>query len=178
MTTIHHATVKRAAKMGVEFVEMPDGGFSLKNIETQRLSVESWDSVSEALEELKADHVTWEAPHKGNLCGVMARTYHERYESNAHGPGSCDGLDMALRDQFTDPEKGVKLDELRALGMELGLWNDRWDTLNPGMQRMNLSNRIRCWLRNNADAKLKIGKTTGRFGVVFRPAKAARKLAA
>lgn len=172
---IHHAILKRAKKLEVELVDTGTG-FQLVN-KQGRLSVETWDGAREALDELVAGHVTWEA-RKGNFCGVMVAAYHDRYEHNTHGPGSCDGLDCALRDEYTDPDGGVKRAELQTLGTKLDLWNANWESLNNGMVRMNLSNRIRAWLRNNADARLTIGKVTGRFGVAFKPAgKAARKLA-
>jgi hypothetical protein len=171
---IHHAIVKRATKLGVNVVDTGDG-FRIEH--KGRLSVDTFDAAKEAVDLFAAGGMEFEA-RKGNFCGVMVASYHDRYEHNVHGPGSCDGLDIALRDEYTDPTGGVKRDELQALGEELGLWNPGWVKLNNGMVRMNLSNRIRAWLRNNADAKLRIGKETGRFGVKFAPSgKAARRLA-
>lgn len=171
---IHHAIVKRAERFGATIVQTDDG-FRIE--QKGRLSQDTFDSAKEAVDILATGEMVFEA-RKGNYCGVMVAAYHDRYEHNGHGPGSCDGLDCAMRDEFTKPG-GVDVEALQTLGEALGLWNANWATLNPGMKRMNLSNRIRAWLRNNADARVKIGKTTGRFGVEFRPAgKAARKLAA
>ena len=171
---IHHATLKRAAKLGVEIVQDADDQF--RAAKGNRLSIEAYADTKELLAAVEAGTIEWEKRISG-FCGVMVAAYHDRYEHNAHGPGSCDGLDCALRDAYTNDKNGVDRDGLIALGTELGLLG-AWDHLNNGMVRMNLSNRIRAWLRNNADAKLTIAGVTGRFGVRFQPAgKAARKLA-
>jgi len=175
MATIHHAITKRAAKFGCTIVETPEGGF--KATKGNKLSLDSYDTAKECCDNIAAGTIEWETRVSG-FCGVMVAAYHDRYEHNAHGPGSCDGLDCALRDEYTTDE-GVNRPGLLALALKLDLYNPAWEALNNGMVRMNLSNRIRAWLRNNADAALTIGGVTGRFGVPFRPAgKAARKMAA
>lgn len=170
---IHHAITKKAAKNGVAVILDAEDAFRIQK--GPRLSVESFDGAKEALDEYLAGHVTFDKA-TGNFCGVMVASYHDRYEHNAHGPGSCDGLDMALRDEFTKPT-GIEVERLEELGRELGLWADKWNSLNPGMKRMNLSNRIRAWLRNDKDALVRIGQEVGRFGVAYRPAKRNRKAA-
>ena len=165
---IHHAILKRAAKLECAIIEADDG-FRIEH--KGRLSQDTFDSAKEALDIFAAGDMEFEK-RKENFCGVMVASYHDRYEHNAHGPGSCDGLDIALRDEYIDPLGGVKVEELRALGEALGLWNANWSSLNNGMQRMNLSNRIRGYLRNDATATIRIGETTGRFGVPAKTPKA------
>ena len=44
---------------------------------------------------------------------------------------------------------GATLQSILALTVDLGLYNPKWATLNPGQQRMNAGNRIRGWLKKN-----------------------------
>ena len=100
--------------------------------------------------------------------GVMTLSYHERYM--AAGGGSMDDVDQSMRDAFITEvveqyttKKGeakerkvnrVDLVALRTWGEEIELWNEAWENLNPGMQRMNLANRIRGAIRNGGHIKL------------------------
>lgn len=100
--------------------------------------------------------------------GVMTLTYHERYM--AQGGGSMDDVDQSMRDAFVTEvtekyttKKGeererkvnrVDLVALREWGEEIELWNEAWENLNPGMQRMNLANRVRGAIRNGGHIKL------------------------
>lgn len=90
--------------------------------------------------------------------GVMVRSYHDEYMANGGGCG--DNVDETMRDEFTTvttekTPKGKKEREVRTLdvaalkkwGKQVGLWNDGWADLNPGMMRMNLANRVRAAIR-------------------------------
>ena len=46
---------------------------------------------------------------------------------------------------------GATLQSILALTVDLGLYNPKWATLNPGQQRMNAGNRIRGWLKKNEE---------------------------
>lgn len=174
--TIHHATVKSAIKAGVAFIDETTH-YRLANIETQEISVETWTDCKLAIEDAKAGDVTWQKVKKA-YCGVMRFSYHDRYEHNPHGPGCGDGLDVAMRDAFTDPES-EKLDEdaLKQWGEALDLWNPAWDSLNVGMRRMNLANRVRALLRNN-EGSIELQGKLSRFGVAYEPSKRKAKRAA
>lgn len=99
--------------------------------------------------------------------GVMVASYHSRYM--AQGGGSADTLDLAMRDAFltrvTEHADKPQLDvaALRAWGESLGLWNVKWDSLNPGMMRMNLTNRVRAHLRKGNSVNLH-GQVIGAAG--------------
>jgi hypothetical protein len=58
-----------------------------------------------------------------------------------------------MRDNFCKPmgknKTKVDVDALKATGEANKVWRSTWETLNPGLQRMNLANRLRAWLRNN-----------------------------
>jgi hypothetical protein len=177
VTTIHHATKKRATALGVEVLGSANDQFALRNLSTDRLSRERWNSAQEAVQAMKDGLVTWEVA-KRTHCGVMPFTYHDRYEHNPDGPGCGDGLDVAMRAAFSKAGADVDLVALKACGEACGLWKEAWEVRNPGMQRMNLANRIRGLLRNDIDAKVTIGAKTGRFGVAFQPASRKRKVAA
>lgn len=108
---------------------------------------------------------------KAMMAGVMAKSYHDIYM--AQGGGCADTIDKAMKDAFltgsrtvttkgkdgkdhTRSEAALDLDAMRKWGKEIGLWNDNWDRLNPGMQRMNLTNRVRAAVRKGAAIKLKL----------------------
>lgn len=98
--------------------------------------------------------------------GVMTKSYHDRYM--AQGGGCADTIDMAMKDAFltlsrsvptktgTRSEPALDVVAMREWGVAIGLWNDKWDRLNPGMQRMNLTNRVRSAVRKGADIKVKL----------------------
>lgn len=98
--------------------------------------------------------------------GVMVKSYHDRYM--AQGGGCADTIDIAMKDAFltltrdvptakgTRSEAALDVAAMREWGVAIGLWNDKWDRLNPGMQRMNLTNRVRSAVRKGADIKLKM----------------------
>lgn len=99
------------------------------------------------------------------MAGVMVKSYHDQYM--AQGGGNADNVDTTMREVFmtksreVQTKKGVRaepaldVEALRKWGQELGLWNDRWDALNPGMRRMNLANRVRGAIRNGKVIELK-----------------------
>lgn len=110
-----------------------------------------------------------EDPSKATLmAGVMVKSYHDQYM--AQGGGCADNVDVTMREVFmtksreVQTKKGVRaepaldVEALRSWGVKIGLWNDRWDALNPGMQRMNLANRVRAKVRKGETIELK-GKT-------------------
>ena len=178
MAKVHHATLKRIKDAGFQLIETQDGGFRLLNPTTQQLSLDSWDSAKEAADAAcdTENPPEWQTK-RSNHCGVMPRAYHDRYEGNPHGPGCGDGLDIALRDACTEDGEDLNLAMLKQIGEQAGLWRTEWEQRNPGMQRMNLANRLRGMLRNDAEATVQIGDHRGRFGVPYRPAarKAKRK---
>ena len=183
MIAIHHATVKRAARMGVRFEEAPNGKLRLVRIADDAFSDE-FDSAGEAMEAMDRKEVEFEAlkPNR-NVCGVMAKTYHDRYSANPHGPGCGDGLDIAIRTAIMVPVADGKTlvadpERLKLIGVACDLWRYEWESLNIGMRRMNLANRIRAYLRNNAEGVVEIGGVVGRFGVGANPPKAKKAKAA
>lgn len=175
---VHHSIAKALAALTPALTALEDGpGGHFALTDGSRISVERWDDAKLMLADAKAGEITWEKVKKA-FCGVMRFAYHDRYEHNPHGPGCGDDLDRHMRDVFTDPDtEKLDADALRAFGEALDLWNSAWDSLNVGMQRMNLANRIRAYLRNNADATITLGKVTGRFGISYQPSKRRAKKA-
>lgn len=176
MAAIHHATVARAARAGFEITEI-DGRFGLRRIADGATSRDTFDTAQHAA--AMARDLTDEQLHlpvpvdieTGDMqpllrtkSGVMVGTYHDRYTQNGGGCG--DNLDEAMRAAYTDGTgKTLNTEALQADGEAMGLWNPAWASLNPGMRRMNLANRIRGYLRNHPDATVRIGDTEGRFGI-------------
>lgn len=175
---IHHATRAFVAKLGLTIIEA-DGQFRLAQ-EDGTLSEDTFTSTGEITETLRSEGVagiTWEKPvaPKGPRSGVMAISYHKNYSANEHGPGCNDDLDCTLRDETRAMgDEGsidaMDLNKLHAIGTQTGLFRATWLGLNPGMQRMNLANRIRGWLRNN-EGHIAIGDKVGRFGIALRAPK-------
>jgi hypothetical protein len=187
---LHHATVKFLAKHGFQAIEA-EGGFRLVRIEDGMLSVDTFASAGEMTETLRSDpdgveFETEEDQDESGIrrCGVMQKGYHDEYSSNPHGPGCGDQVDVTLRNAIYHTSEGAKtpkVDEatLRHIGVEAGLWKESWNSLNVGMRRMNLANRIRGFLRNNPDGMVTIGaEGTGRWGVEAQVAKRKAKKAA
>lgn len=158
MAAIHHATVKRAAKLGLEFAEVDDG-FRLIRIEDGAVSVETFESTGAAMEAATdtREPIEWETPSTSRaFCGVMVKGYHDRYSANPHGPGCGDTLDIEMRESVMRIPEGAKepcvdLVLLRDIAIRHDCWQDRYLSLNPGMQRMNVANRLRGRLRNDAE---------------------------
>ena len=165
MARIHHATIARAAKAGCEIYERGTG-FALRRTADEAVSQLEFDSAKAAADAAHDPATLWLDPTSGPKAlksGVMVKTYHTIYTANGGGCG--DGLDAALRAQFTDAGAALDVVALQEFGEQIGLWNPTWAGLNPGMKRMNLANRLRAYLRRNADAEVTIGEVTGRFGV-------------
>lgn len=107
---------------------------------------------------------------KRAMAGVMVRSYHDQYM--AQGGGCADNIDLEMRAAFmtksrdVQTKKGVRAEpalDTEALanwGTAIGLWNPRWEQLNPGMRRMNLANRVRSAVRKGAEIELKGNKLT------------------
>lgn len=103
--------------------------------------------------------------------GVVPAWWHSK--ATRFGGGCSDDIDLAMRDAFltraTDKSDKPQLDvdALRAWGESIGLWRDKWDRLNPGMQRMNLTNRVRAAIRNGATIELN-GETFSDRGTTWQ----------
>jgi hypothetical protein len=183
--TIHHTQIKRAAKLDVTIEEI-DGQFRATNKDGQVSDL--YDDVRELLNAVAEDDVEWEDLEteetdaegdeteegdeddvRGNKSGVMVKHYHDLYVSNGGGCG--DTLDETLRTILVDEVEGLNVALLRAIAETNGLWTSKWIGLNPGMQRMNLANRMRSVMRNDAEKTMDLNGTVGRFGVTFRPSK-------
>lgn len=90
--------------------------------------------------------------------GVMKLPYHTRYMNNGGGTG--DDLDISLREAVLKVAKGEKkptldVDELRKIAQTHDVWKPEYEDLNPGMQRMNVSNRLRAIGRNGGVVRIK-----------------------
>lgn len=184
---IHHATVKRAARHGLDisFDEAQDG-FILTRKEDGFVT-EPYDTTAEALEEFERGECEFTDPTENEddeqvLSGsVVKEGYHKAYSANPEGPGCGDTLDVEMRRAVMrvfegSKEPRVDLAELRTIGIQNDLWRGEWERLNPGMQRMNLANRLRAYLRQDAERTVFLGSQgTGRFGVPVRPAKGKTK---
>jgi len=99
---------------------------------------------------------------KTGRSGVMVLKYHTEYMNK--GGGSGDDLDVALREAVLKPVKDAKnkfaLDwnALEDIADRHDVWNPSYKDLNPGMARMNVSNRLRAMLRHGEKVVIR-GKT-------------------
>lgn len=183
---IHHATVKRAARHGLTIAE-ENGMFVLVRT-ADGFRSDEYGSTAEALEEFERGETEFNDPaddeDEGKVSGsVVKETYHRLYSKNPNGPGCGDDLDCSLREAVmilfgNDKEPHVDLVRLRMIGEANGLWRGEWERLNPGMQRMNLSNRLRAFLRNHEDETIDLMGKVGRYGVDYTPAKGRKRKAA
>jgi len=182
---LHHTIIKAAARRNVIFVAASEGKFRLVLANSpEKQSAEEFDRTSEALDAFDSNEVTFVAPRPSDTgtrskCGAMAVSYHDRYSHNPHGPGSNDQLDCAMRELLSTPSaEGAKhkpkvdTNALFNTGRANSVWNSSWASLNPGMQRMNLANRLRARLRNNPEGVRLVdgsgrGVMEGRFGIEY-----------
>lgn len=163
---IHHAIVAKARNAGLEIKEIGEK-FVLQNEAGQ--TSQEFDSAKDASDAIGTDALKFGRAPKANpnKNGVMGADYHKRYMEQ--GGGSGDLLDVALRSAVKG-EKGVDPAKVRAIAEQNGVWSERWADLNPGMQRMNLANRLRGLLRNNAEAAVTLGDSEpSRFDIEFNP---------
>jgi hypothetical protein len=74
---------------------------------------------------------------------VIKQKYRERYED-----GSCgDGLARKLRKHLETEGGTIDLGKLQQLAERNGVWISRYASLNPGMTRMVVANRLRKLVR-------------------------------
>jgi hypothetical protein len=74
---------------------------------------------------------------------VIKQKYRERYED-----GSCgDGLARKLRKHLETKGGTIDLGKLQQLAERNGVWVSRFASLNPGMARMVVANRLRKLVR-------------------------------
>ena len=180
MTKLHHNTAKRAARLGVEVIEIPgeDDLPTFRAIREDGAESAIFESAPKLLDAVENETAEFKkAAHiRRNKSGVMVMSYHIRYTRNGGGCG--DSLDQALRDLLVN-EEGTNLQLLREIADRHEVWSVKWAGLNPGMQRMNLANRLRARLRNEADFSVDLGvEGSGRFDVEYAPSKKTAKRAA
>lgn len=84
---------------------------------------------------------------------IVKAKYRTQYQPFKHTCG--DELTAKLRDYLeteVEGKKRIDLGKLRKLADKNKVWDERYENLNPGQQRMNVGNRIRkIWRNNPAD---------------------------
>ena len=133
-----------AWERGWATIELDDGEekkFRAKDVELvedasdgEESDAEESDAEESDAEESEGEESEGEPAFKGE----RLRQRKEQYVGKRH----CgDEVAVALA--------GATLQSILALTVDLGLYNPKWATLNPGQQRMNAGNRIRGWLKKN-----------------------------
>ncbi len=88
--------------------------------------------------------------------GVMPRKYYKIYQSQ--GGNNGDVFAVALRDAFMTKDQfgneHFDASGFKSWATKAGFWHDKYDGLNPGMQRMNAGNRARSAIRNGLTVEL------------------------
>ena len=173
---LHHAITKKATRLGVEIIEIPGELPTFRAIRADGAESAIVENASELLNQIEAGTIEWATPKSGRglKSGVMVMSYHLRYTLNGGGCG--DTLDETLRDMLLS-EEGTDLDLLRKIADTNEVWMAKWAGLNPGMQRMNLANRLRARLRNDADFQADLDGEVGRFGIRYQPNRKQRRRA-
>lgn len=167
--TIHHAIVGKVRKAGFEIIET-DGQFLIQDSAGKNSQL--FPSAKEAADAIGVEGegalVFGRAPKANpNKNGVMGTDYHKRYMEQ--GGGSGDILDVQLRVAVRGEDGKVDTAKVRQIAEDNGVWNEAWIGLNPGMQRMNLANRLRALVRRDGNNEISFGGQTGRFGIEFKP---------
>jgi hypothetical protein len=76
---------------------------------------------------------------------VVKSEFRKRYAE--HGGSVGDQLAARLRKHLEVADGGIDTARLRALAEANGVWQDRYDNLNPGLARMSCGNRLRALAR-------------------------------
>lgn len=180
MTTIHHATAKRAQKLGITLaidndmvVASFEGRELARDLDPRTALVVAMGHVNPMREVKDAngkviDHVpadrnddgtkptktrktkkatktTKQAKTPAATGSVIKADYRDRYSDGSNG----DDLAKRLKKFVTADDGTVDLGKLKALAERNGIWNERYATLNPGMARMNVGNRLRAAQRHD-----------------------------
>ena|SRR5262245_65244078 len=164
MPAIHHATAKRAAKVGIELTDEgnrivaretedglllavgEDAKLVLEAAERQRLSDNEpdQDEPEDDNEEVESDDNEEDEPKVER--SIVKRKYRQLYAPKNRSCG--DELAQLVTAHVKDEENEiVDLDKLRRFAQLNGCWVDDYKNLNPGQQRMNVGNRLRAKVR-------------------------------
>jgi hypothetical protein len=82
---------------------------------------------------------------------VVQADFRARYAE--HGGSSGDELSVRLRKHLETADGTIDLAKLRALAETNEVWSDRYSSLNAGMQRLNVGNRLRALVRRGGKVK-------------------------
>lgn len=151
-TRLHHAQVKAFAKLGVSPILNDNGTVTVdRNGEPLTGSAQA---VLATLQGRKIKHATKPTQQKGN---VIKPQYRPGYKVNN---GCGDNIQRELAAEFVvdNPETGkpqLLLKEFRAWANSYGLWDAKYESLNPGMARMNVGNKVRGRIRNGETIKVR-----------------------
>lgn len=166
MTKIHHATQKLADKHGIviepvdgEFRALFDGHFVLAGSAKDAVAemVEAIENETvEDLDLLDDEAAEEEVDETEESRSVITPKYRAIYKP--HDDTNGDDLNSELREYLrTETEDGderIDRDLLERFGRANGCWVDTYASLNPGMARMNVGNRLRAKMRK--DPKFKV----------------------
>lgn len=148
---LHHAQIKAFAKLNVTPI-LNDNGTVTVDHNGEPLTG-SATAVLATLSGRKVRHAPPPTVQKGN---VIKPQYRPAYKvSNGCG----DNIQKELAAEFLvehpetkEPVLDVKRFKAWAKGYDV--WQPKYESLNPGMQRMNVGNRIRGLIRNGATVKV------------------------
>lgn len=149
---LHHAQVKAFTKLGVTPI-LNDNGTVTVDHNGEPLTG-SAQAVLATLQGRKIKHAAKPTQQKGN---VIKPKYRPGYKVNN---GCGDNIQRELAAEFVvdNPETGkpqLLLKEFRAWAVKYGLWDAKYESLNPGMCRMNVGNKVRARIRNGEEIKVR-----------------------
>lgn len=148
--TIHHAVQKKAKANGINITAI-DGGFRAEVVAKPE------DFVSGPVPKDLVDQLIAKMPPKPKKArkakkdkaakaavpankSVVKKSYKDVYKAKGSGQGCGDALDRALKDALDGDCSLPKIAKENAVPF-------LWQVLNPGLQRMNLSNVLRAKLK-------------------------------
>ncbi len=111
------------------------------------------DEEGEEGEDHPDDEAAGEDDEEPEPKSVVKPKYKKAYQPHQHRCG--DDLASRITAYVTYPLKGKKtridLGKLQSLAEANGAWQDRYATINPGMRRMNIANRLRALERQGKE---------------------------
>lgn len=164
---VHHATVKKAAKLGIEITEKDDqfvlifdgNRLVTKDAKAGVEQIASWIASEEEGEEPEWTEEGEDEEDEDSDEGksVVKHRYKKAYRPFKQKCG--DELSTLISNHLLvkDEETGeMKIDavKLKKFARANGCWVDSYSMLNVGMRRMNVRNRLAAIIRKNPDYQI------------------------
>lgn len=158
---IHHGVAKKAAKHNIELHEQPDGtwtwthadlGTAISEANPKAALAAAMRALGYKKPKSSGKRVRAKKAAVIQNKSVVRKEYKAQYAKSTTGQGNGDRLDVAMKDGLEgDPDALRKIAKSNNVPFV-------WQALNPGLQRMNLTNVLRARVKRGEKVDI-LGKT-------------------